>query len=1061
MDFLDKMTNNSLPDKQLTATPYVVLISRLEPILLIALIAFSGFISLGNPIKGTDEVLIAFGLLVLWVGLFIIARNRPSSQFIRSLVLVSIAMIWSLSTVETLIAFNVWFFLIIVYYSFLLSKPYDILNLIIIPILFTLSYLLSHQSYYDWREHVARMLLMFSLGIIMIIARRLIQRTIASRLLLMQELEATRDEYAIQLSERTRELEQEVLERQQAESRLAREHQLLMTIIDTFPSRLFVKDRNSRFTLVNRWSLQRLGFDSVKNVIGKSDADFYPHFAERTYIEEQKLMATGQSVIGKEETTEDKTGVKRHYLISKVPMLDPQSDEIIGLVGVTTDVTSLKQTEIALGRSEATQKAFQQRLKSLNLITLSLTRIKTFDELVYQSIHHGINELGFDRLNCWFLDSEKPNILVGSYRVDEHRQIVSSQHEQMSLIESHPAYDVIRGHQTGRVIYDAPLYDVNFQEIGHGDKAFVALLDGTTVIGCLYTDTLLSDEPLSQSSIELLNLYGATLGVLFNRQRSQEALQASEEEALSFQRQLKQLNEITLELSAIDDLDNLCKQAVLLGRDILGFVRIGIWLVDKEDPTIRRGTWGIDKDGNLNDEHHMTFPIIPREVHMQSEGAIRIFYDEEFYKEGTDEPFGKGWLLAGLFWDGTKSIGWLFSDEGAHTIPLTPNRIELFRLYTAQLGLLCTQRIAQDELRQSEIRYRAITEASSDIIVIVDVNNIVTYISPSLKTVIGNDPDNIIGRSVSEIMHRDDVNATLQLLEKCYHHARLQTRLDNFRVRHADGHWLHMEAVMTSMVDNPIIKGVVVSCRDLTERRIAEEQKRQAEYEQERALLLRQFISDISHDFRTPLSTISTNAYLLKQGQPDKLPNRVAVIQRQVERITSLIDNMNMIAKLDAMTEMTTSLLNVNQILEMIADNRYYDIEKKNIKLQLDLQETLPRIEGSDTLLNEAISHLIDNAIQFSHQDGEIIIQSYQSEDYIVVQIADTGMGIAEQDQPFIFNRLYRANKARTPTTSNGSGGGLGLTITRRIIELHHGYIDLYSQVGQGTRIQLKLPMTE
>jgi PAS domain S-box-containing protein len=852
-------------------------------------------------------------------------------------------------------------------------------------------------------------------------------------------------------------LKKQIQERQQTQSQLAEKHQILQTVIDTFPNSLYVKDRESRFILVNRVCVEHLGAQNADDVVGKSDVDFFPHFADRTYVSEQHLMETRESIIDWEETILDDEGVERHYLISKIPMHHHETNEIIGLVGVTADITPLKKTQIALSKSEESLKLFQQRLKALNQITIDLTRIEAFDELVYQSIKLAVEHLGFSRLSCRFIDPDNPNRLIGGCRVDDLGEIIMAKYETIPLPLDHPLSEIMRGNKPNHIVRDAVVYDADFQPIGHGDKAFSALLDGDTITGFLYADTLLDGTSFTQSQFELLNIYGATLGALFNRQQIQEALQLSEEEALHFQQQLKQLHEITIELESVDSLDELCRKTIVLGREKLGFERLGIWLTHEDDPVMRRGMWGTDKYGNLRDERDMILPIPDVEAIMITEGDVVTFEndDRDVFDHFDDNPMEFGWNLVGLMWDGTKRIGWLYADNVLYGQSLTQNQHELFRLYVATVGLLCGRQMADEQLRQSEIRYRAITEASSDIIVIVNQQSIITYISPSLKVVMGIEPQVIIGQPVTQVIHKDDVLMADNLLQQCFKLPRLITRMDEFRVRHANGQWVHMEAVMTSMIDNPIVNGVLISGRDITQRLIAEDRKRIAERERERASVLRQFISDISHDFRTPLSTISTTSYLLKNGSADHIERRVDMIDQQISRIANLIDNLIIITKLDETSQIPMEKVNINTILESIPHRRSYRIEEKQLTLTLDLQSHLPMITGNVSFLHDAIYHLIDNAIQFCDFEDSIIIESYHDQKQVIIKIADTGGGIAEEDLPFIFDRLYRADKARNTHTG---GSGLGLAITHRIIDLHKGNIKISSQLDEGTLVHLFLP---
>ena len=126
----------------------------------------------------------------------------------------------------------------------------------------------------------------------------------------------------------------------------------------------------------------------------------------------------------------------------------------------------------------------------------------------------------------------------------------------------------------------------------------------------MYTDNLLDGNPLTDSQVELLNLYGATLGALVNRQRAQAAVRIREKEAHDFQHQLKNLHEVTLELESIVTLDELCKQAIILGTQKLGFERMGIWLTVEDQPDMRQGMWGTDIQGNLRDERDQFVKIL-------------------------------------------------------------------------------------------------------------------------------------------------------------------------------------------------------------------------------------------------------------------------------------------------------------------------------------------------------------------------------------------------------------------------------------------------------------------
>jgi len=694
-----------------------------------------------------------------------------------------------------------------------------------------------------------------------------------------------------------------------------------------------------------------------------------------------------------------------------------------------------------------------QSLKALNKITLSLTQINNFDDLVYQSIRQGIDNLGFTRLSIWFLDGET---LSGKYRVDYEGGIIDNSYESMMLDPDHPAYEVLVVTKKSKVVRDTQLYNIHLDEIGYGDKLFCPMLDGDKVIGVLYSDTLLDKKPFEDATIGILNLYGATLGVLFNRQRSQQQLEASEADALQLQQLLKKLNAVSTKLAAISNLRDLTYHVVDSALSILEFERVGIWFDVEDKPTHRRGTWGTDLEGNIRNEEHLIEPISDHEATMVTEGDVAVHdleivdFDGNFIRNG--------WTLVGIMWDGTKRIGWLYADNGRTGKPLSKNQLEIFRLYADTVGALCAKRIAEERLRQSEIRYRAITEASSDIIVIINEVAQVTYASPSARYLVDIEPERLIGLTVKDMLHRDDLPLAAKILDDCFKNRTLQTRADEIRVRHMGGHWVHMEAIVTSLLDNPAVNGIVVSCRDITQRRLAEDRSRLAEQERERSWLLRQFLDDVSHDFRTPLSTIGTYAYLLQNGSSDQVVERVEVIQTQIQRLTRLIENMHTIAKLDETSELAMIPTYINSLMETAITNCDLKIQEKHLHVERALHPTLPTILGNPRLLHDAFIHLLTNAIQYCDDGDSITIQTNSTDNTLTVKVTDTGRGIAKEDLPHIFDSLYRADKARN--TSNG-GGGMGLAITRRIIELHNGVITVDSHVGQGTSISLILPASQ
>jgi two-component system phosphate regulon sensor histidine kinase PhoR len=132
-------------------------------------------------------------------------------------------------------------------------------------------------------------------------------------------------------------------------------------------------------------------------------------------------------------------------------------------------------------------------------------------------------------------------------------------------------------------------------------------------------------------------------------------------------------------------------------------------------------------------------------------------------------------------------------------------------------------------------------------------------------------------------------------------------------------------------------------------------------------------------------------------------------------------------------------------------------LRTKQLSIVVDIQPKLLPIPADRTRLQEALYNLLDNAVKYSREQGEIRLSARQSDSEIELSVSDEGIGIAKEDLPRIFERFYRADKARSP--DKVSGTGLGLAIVKHIAQLHGGRVEAESELGRGTTIRVILPM--
>lgn len=252
---------------------------------------------------------------------------------------------------------------------------------------------------------------------------------------------------------------------------------------------------------------------------------------------------------------------------------------------------------------------------------------------------------------------------------------------------------------------------------------------------------------------------------------------------------------------------------------------------------------------------------------------------------------------------------------------------------------------------------------------------------------------------------------------------------------------------------------IVCMARDITIHKQAQQQKLDMMKEQERAVLLQQFITSASHDFRTPLATIGTSIHIIRRiDNAERRDHHLTIIDRQIQRINLLVDNLTMMYMLDS-HELEFQFY-MSDINELVADIIERQPNPDEIKIKTVLAPNLPPAEIDSYYLTTAIKHILSNALQFTQSDGLITIKTELCIDgkRVCIVINDTGVGMDEETLKNSFNRLYRGDSSRNQDTG---GAGLGLSITNKIIEHHHGTIVADSKIGVGSSFMIVIPLNQ
>lgn len=214
------------------------------------------------------------------------------------------------------------------------------------------------------------------------------------------------------------------------------------------------------------------------------------------------------------------------------------------------------------------------------------------------------------------------------------------------------------------------------------------------------------------------------------------------------------------------------------------------------------------------------------------------------------------------------------------------------------------------------------------------------------------------------------------------------------------------------------------------------------------------FTADASHELRTPLSIIIAHAdgVLKCPRSPAEYQEVLHIVQKSAKRMQGMADGLLMLARCDSFSNaQNMGPLRFDEIVEEACDSYQHLAAQKSIRLDVNASALL--VFGNPSLLTEAISNLVANAIKYAPFEGCVSVQLARVEDSAVLTVSDNGPGISSEDQPFVFDRFFRADNART-SDSHGSIG-LGLAIVKSIVEMHKGTVTLFSQLGSGAVFKL------
>jgi two-component system OmpR family sensor kinase len=223
----------------------------------------------------------------------------------------------------------------------------------------------------------------------------------------------------------------------------------------------------------------------------------------------------------------------------------------------------------------------------------------------------------------------------------------------------------------------------------------------------------------------------------------------------------------------------------------------------------------------------------------------------------------------------------------------------------------------------------------------------------------------------------------------------------------------------------------------------------------------RDFLANVSHDLRTPLTSIQGFSQAIAEGvtsDPESAQRAALIIHDEAGRMHRMVESLLDLARIEAgQLDFKAHAVGLGDLLQYVGDSLSVKAREKGLQLHIEIPPGLPRIAGDGDRLAQVFTNLLDNAVKHTPSGGQITLRAETDRNGVTVAVQDTGAGIPPDDLPRVFERFYQVDKSRK--SDRGSGMGLGLAITRQIVEAHGGIIQVASALGKGTTFTVWLPL--
>jgi len=795
---------------------------------------------------------------------------------------------------------------------------------------------------------------------------------------------------------------QDITDRKAVEEELENQRNRLTAIFDNAPAELYLKDIEGRYVQINR-QFEKLFNVRNEDVVGKLPAEVHdPGLGERTRLHDLKVLETGETVI-REEDAMTELGPRVLHTI-KFPVFDEQG-QIEGLGAVVSDITDLKTAEKAVAESEGLLRESAQLAKFGYMVWNCIEERCVSCSDVYAQIH-GVSVEEFTS-QATGLDGE-----LSFTHPDDRAKIRDATEKVRNGKRAEVEYRLLN--PGGEIRYVHSIINPAFDDNG----------------------TVIEEHDVLHDVTE--------------QNQSEKALKESEERF----RALFQQSPLGITVENYSEVKRLIDR--LKGEGVSDFLT---YFRDNEED-LADAVKSI-RLVDVNDRQIELYGMVSGQEYIKYEQGNRDREDDEWRNFHLHE------LTA--FANGDITYFGEVSDSQADGTPVEIRCVSrIIKSANADWSKVVSthedvteRKVAEMALQQSEETLRTFVDHAPALVSLKSITGQYLLMNKEYTNQFGLKPEDDVGKNAHNLFPAE-VSKAFELQENEV----IETRGDITRehiVPHKDGNHIHLCTKFPVMDLGDDVSAIGTISTDITDRKVAERKTHEALLKAEHANHAKSnFLAHMSHELRTPLNSIIGYSQMVSGETYGKIGNEkyleyIEDIENSGHHLLDLVNDILDLSKIETGNlTLDESDVDVDELLNSSIRIIRGRKETKSISLQYDPPDSLPHIRADERFVAQIVLNLLSNAVKYNVSDGTVCLSaSVDQKNAVTIVVSDTGIGIDATDIPKV---LEPFGQARSDSHIAHEGTGLGLSLSRRLAELHGGRLELESQLGRWTTATVVFP---